>query len=65
MASHPARVLKLGRHDPTVEDEFEIGFLLSLTTQERFDMVLSRSREVLEMLIRNGHRRPSEIVKRT
>ena len=64
MGSGRTRILKVDGHDEAAETEFELDFLRSLTTEERFDMVLKRSREMLEMLIRNGHRRSFEIVKR-
>jgi hypothetical protein len=64
MNQRPTRILKLARHDEEAQREFEIDFLLSLTTQERFEMVLRHSREMLEMLIRNGHRKPFEVIKR-
>lgn len=33
-------ILKLAQHDPQRELEFEIDYLLSLTTQQRFEMML-------------------------
>ena len=65
MDAHGTQILKLDRHGAAAEEKFQSDFLLSLSTQERFRMVLKRSRQMLETLIRNGHRRPSEIVKRT
>lgn len=57
-------ILKLEHDDPDTEEAFELEFLRSLTTQQRFDMMFRRSREILESLLENGHRRPVEIVKR-
>lgn len=57
-------ILKLERDDPEAEEAFGLEFLRSLTTQQRFDMMLQRSREILESLIEHGHRRPVEVVKR-
>ena len=57
-------ILKLDDDDPKREMEFEIAFQATLTTQQRFDMMCSASGLILETLIRNGHRRPVEIVKR-
>jgi hypothetical protein len=60
-------VLKL---DPDAGSEelelaFEVEYLRSLTTAERFEMMFRKSREMKEALQRHGHRRPSEIAKRT
>jgi hypothetical protein len=51
--------------DEEKELEFELAFLRSLTTQERFDLMFQRSREMAEMLLRHGYRKPSEITERT
>ncbi len=47
------------------ELDFELDYQLSLTTEQRFEMMLRRSREILEEMIRLGHRKPFEIIKRT
>ena len=60
----PAMLLKLAKDDPQREFEFELDYLLSLTTRQRFEMMERASRQVMLTLIRHGHRRPSEIVKR-
>lgn len=57
-------ILKLPNDDPEREQEFELQYLLSLTTAERFEMMFRRSREIMQTLIRNGHRKPIETVKR-
>jgi hypothetical protein len=60
-------VLKIGPEEDSEdrELEFELRYQESLTTQQRFEMMFRRSRAMLEQLIRNGHRRPAEVVKRT
>ncbi len=58
------RILVLDHDDPEREFEFELDWLMSLTTQQRFEMMLKRSNEIKEMLIRHGHRKPVEIIKR-
>jgi len=58
-------ILKLETDDPEAELEFELAYLRSLTTQQRFELMFRRSREMAETLQRHGHRKPSEIVKRT
>jgi len=57
-------ILKIKGHDPQREYEFELDYQLSLTTEQRFQMMKRQSRYVLEALIRHGHRKPFEIVKR-
>lgn len=56
--------LKCANDDPEAELKFELDFLASLTVQQRFDMMFQRSREIKEMLLKNGHIRPVEIIKR-
>ena len=51
-------------HDDERELEFELAFLRSLTTQQRFDLMFQRSREMAEVLLRHGYRKPSEVVER-
>jgi len=43
---------------------FEFDYQLSLATRERFQMMIQRSNEVKRMLLRYGHQRPVEIIKR-
>lgn len=50
--------------DEERELELELAYQRSLTTQQRFEMMFRKSREVAEMLQRHGHRKPFEIVKR-
>ena len=57
-------ILKLDRDDPKRELEFELDYLMSLTTQQRFEMMIKRSNEVKEMLIRYGHRKSVETIER-
>jgi len=57
-------ILKLTEHDEERERAFELDYLLSLTTKQRFEMMIERSNEIKRQLIRNGHRKPVEIVKR-
>ena len=51
-------ILILDHDDPEREFEFELKYLMSLTTQQRFEMMIKRSNDVKEMLIRHGYRRP-------
>ena len=60
-------VLKLDPDGSSEDDEleFELRYQRGLTTAERFEMMFSRSGEIWERLIRLGHRRPAEVVKRS
>jgi hypothetical protein len=60
-------VLKLdpGSSAEDEELEFELRYQRALTTAQRFEMMFSRSREIAERLVRLGHRRPAEVVKRS
>jgi len=57
-------VLKLEKDDEERELEFELAYQRTLTTQQRFELMFRKSREIAEMLLRHGHRKPFEIVKR-
>lgn len=57
-------ILKLDRDDPDRELAFELDYLQSLSTRERFEMMIRKSNAIKRTLPRHGHRRPSEIIKR-
>ena len=57
-------ILKLDKEDETLKRSFELDCLLSLSTRERFQMMIQKSNEIKRMLIRHGHRKSFEIVKR-
>lgn len=57
-------ILILEDHDENQEIEFELRWLLSLTIEERFQLMIKRTRELLQLLEDSGHRRPAEIIKR-
>ena len=59
------RVLKLDRADEEKEIEFELNFLSSLSKNERFEMMGRKTREILDILEKNGYRRSTKIIKRT
>jgi hypothetical protein len=52
------------QHNEDRELEFELDYLLSLTTAQRFEMMLRKSREIAEELLKRGYRKPVEIIKR-
>ena len=58
-------IFKSDTDDDDRELDFELEYQLSLSVEERFRMMFQRSREIAEMLIRNGHRKPFEIIKRS
>ena len=61
------RILKLPPDGAMAGDEqrFELDFLLALTTEQRFRLMLERSRQMAESLEAHGHRAPSSTLKRT
>jgi hypothetical protein len=56
-------IWKLDADDEEKERELELTYQRSLTTQQRFEMMFRRSREMAEMLERRGYRKPFEIIK--
>ena len=58
-------VLKLEKTNERQEIAFELDYLTSLTTRQRFQMMLQKSREMLLLLKRNGRRKSTQVVKRT
>ncbi len=58
-------VLKLGKTNESQEIEFELDYLTSLTTRQRFQMMFQKSREMALLLKRNGRRKSTQVVKRT
>ncbi len=57
-------VLLLKKDDEQKEIEFELQYLLSLTVQERFQLMRRKSREMLALLKQNGHGKTAEVIKR-
>ena len=58
-------VLKLEKDDDRQEIKFELDYLASLTTRQRFQMMARKSREMLLLLKQNGHRKSTQVIKRT
>ena len=58
-------VLKLEKDNERQEIAFELDYLASLTTRQRFQMMLRKSREMALLLRRNGRRKSTQVVKRT
>jgi len=57
-------ILLLKVDDEKKEIEFELNHLASLNIQQRFDMMQKKNKELLKNLEKNGHRKPSQIIKR-
>ncbi|MBL7179824.1 MAG: hypothetical protein ISS65_06390 [Desulfobacterales bacterium] len=49
-------ILKLDDHDEDKEIEFELNYLLSLTTRQRFQMMLQKAQEMRNLLKNHGYR---------
>ena len=62
--SEKGRILLLKDFDEEKEIEFELDYLLSLSSAQRFSLMLSKSRELKINLINNGHRKTASIIKR-
>jgi hypothetical protein len=58
-------ILLVEHDDEEAELDFELAYLRTLTAQQRFQLMFRKSREIAEMLLKHGHRKPFEIVKRT
>lgn len=57
-------ILILEDHDEDKEIEFELRWLLSLTVEQRFQLMIRRTQELLKLLEKSGHPTPFDIVKR-
>ncbi len=57
-------ILKLDKHDEDKEIEFELDYLTSLTTSQRFELMFTKTREMLRLLKKDGRRTTTEIIKR-
>ncbi len=58
-------VLKLEKDNESQEIEFELDYLASLTTRQRFQMMQQKSLEMALLLRRNGRRKSTQVIKRT
>jgi hypothetical protein len=57
-------ILKLRRHNEDKEIEFELDYLASLTTRQRFELIFRKTRELLSLSKRNARRKVTKIIKR-
>jgi hypothetical protein len=58
-------VLVIEKDDENREIEFELSYLKSLTTRERFILMQKKSDEMKKMLRTRGYRKSFEIIKRS
>lgn len=58
-------VLKIEKNAEHEADEldFELAYQRTLTTQQRFELMFRKSREIMEVMLRHGHRKPFEIIE--
>ena len=58
-------ILKLEGHDEDKEIEFELDYLASLTTRQRFEMMFAKTREMRRLLGKtNKGKAATEVIKR-
>ena len=57
-------ILKLDRHNEDKEIEFELDYLTSLTTSQRFELMFRKTKEMLRLLKKDGRRTTTEVIKR-
>lgn len=58
-------ILKLSKSNPNKEIEFELNYLKSLTTRQRFQMMLKKTEEIRNLLKNHGYRKTLQVIKRT
>jgi len=58
-------ILKLDRHNEDKEIEFELDYLTSLTTQQRFELMFRKTEELLSLRKKKiARRKTTEVIKR-
>ena len=57
-------ILKLDKDDEKKEIEFELDYLTSLTTRQRFELMFRKTKEMQRLSKRNEHRKATKIIKR-
>lgn len=58
-------ILKLDEHDEYKEIEFELDYLTSLTTSQRFQLMFKKTEEMLSLREeKNVYRKGTEVIKR-
>lgn len=65
MIRHRTVVLMLDKHNEDKEIEFELDYLMSLTTSQLFELMFKKTREMLSPRKETrGHRARTEVIKR-
>jgi hypothetical protein len=59
-----AETLELDKDNEKKEIEFELDYLASLTTRQRFELMFRKTREMRSLLKKNEHRKTTEAIKR-
>ena len=57
-------ILALSEDDESQELEFELQYQLSLSFEQRLNMMREKSEEMLRQMVGLGYRKPFEIIKR-
>ena len=57
-------VLKLNRDNEEKEIDFELRYLKSLSTRQRFEMMLAKTREIIQLLPKNERGTAPQVIKR-
>ncbi len=58
-------ILKLEKHDEDKEIEFELAYLTSLTTRQRFEMMFAKTMELRRLLGKTDKgKATTEVIKR-
>ena len=57
-------ILVQKKPDEKREVEFELNYLSSLSMEQRFLLMQNKTRELLLNLVKNGHRKTPQIIKR-
>ncbi len=57
-------ILKFNKHNLKKEIEFELKYLKTLSTRQRFEAMFKKTKEMVELLEKSGHRKPFEVIKR-
>ena len=57
-------ILKLRKSNPRKEIEFELRYLKSLSTKQRFQMMIRKTKEIRNLLKAHGYRKTAQVIKR-
>ena len=58
------KILILDKEDEDKKIDFELDFLLSLSSKERFSLFFNKMKEIKELMRNNGTREIDQVVKR-